>query len=105
MLISSARNAAQVVLPGEDPRFYDDLGCMASDDALEIAGAQAFVQIGEPPGWTRADEAFYAQPVGLQTPMGYGFQGFARVESARQAAPGQEVLDLAGLRERARIKQ
>jgi len=72
MAVSDARFASQLVAPGELPRFFDDLGCLA--DHLRAgkapAGALAFVADHRTKAWVRADAAVYTRVPGLATPMG-----------------------------------
>jgi len=72
MAVSSAVFASQLVAPGELPRFFDDLGCLA--DYLRAgktpAGATAFVTDHRTKAWVRADRAVYTRVPGLETPMG-----------------------------------
>lgn len=72
MAVSNAAFAAQIVAPGELPRFYDDLGCLV--DHLKAgrapAGAVAYVADHRTKGWVRADRAVYTRVPGLETPMG-----------------------------------
>ena len=72
MAVSSAVFASQLVAPGELPRFFDDLGCLA--DFLRAgkapAGAVAFVADHRTRAWVRADGAVYTRVPGLETPMG-----------------------------------
>lgn len=72
MAVSSARFASQLVAPGELPRFFDDLGCLA--DFLKAgkapAEAVAFVADHRTKAWVRADRAVYTRVPGLETPMG-----------------------------------
>jgi copper chaperone NosL len=60
------------VAPGELPRFFDDLGCLA--DYLKAgkapAAAVAFVADHRTKAWIRADAAVYTRVPGLATPMG-----------------------------------
>jgi copper chaperone NosL len=72
MAVSTAVFASQLVAPGELPRFFDDLGCLA--DFLKAdrapAGAVAFVADHRTRAWVRADRAVYTRVPGLETPMG-----------------------------------
>ena len=72
MSVSSAAFASQLVAPGELPRFFDDLGCLA--DYLKAgkapAGASTFVADHRTKAWVRADRAVYTRVPGLETPMG-----------------------------------
>jgi copper chaperone NosL len=72
MAVSDARTAGQIVAPGEEPVFFDDLGCLASylgaGTALP-AGAVAYVADHRMKEWVRATNAVYTRVPGLQTPM------------------------------------
>ena len=73
MAVSAPRFAAQVVAPGEEPRFFDDLGCLR--DWLRAhpsppRGAVAYVADHRTGAWVRAAAAAYARVPGLATPMG-----------------------------------
>jgi copper chaperone NosL len=72
MAVSDARFAAQIVAPGELPRFFDDVGCLATfvKAGRAPAGATAFVADHRTHEWARADAAVYTQVPGLATPMG-----------------------------------
>ena len=72
MAVSSAVFASQLVAPGELPRFFDDLGCLAGYLKAGKApkGATAFVADHRTREWVRADRAVYTRVPGLQTPMG-----------------------------------
>ncbi len=72
MPVSEARFASQVVAPGELPRFFDDLRCLASfvKGGTPPAGAVAFVADHRTRAWHRADRAVYTRIPGLATPMG-----------------------------------
>jgi copper chaperone NosL len=76
MLISDPRAAAQAVVAGEDPRFYDDIGCAASDRSLPRTKAQIYVSAGSGARWIKAEAAFFARVPDLRTPMGYGVAAF-----------------------------
>ncbi|MFN8626817.1 MAG: hypothetical protein U0587_12680 [Candidatus Binatia bacterium] len=71
MTVSDARLASQVAAPGELPRFFDDLGCLASflKAGRAAAGATAFVTDHRTKAWVRADRAIYTRVPGIETPM------------------------------------
>jgi hypothetical protein len=83
MLISTERGSAQIVSPGEDTRFYDDLGCLAADWAARSSGAHAFVRVAD--GWVEASTAAFARPAGARTAMDSGFIAFASAADAHAA--------------------
>jgi copper chaperone NosL len=88
MAVSSAVFASQLVAPGELPRFFDDLGCLA--DFLKAgkapAGAVAFVADHRTKAWVRADRAVYTRVPGLETPMGSHVVAHADAASRDQDA-------------------
>jgi hypothetical protein len=85
MMVSTLDHAAQAVAPGEEPRFYDDRGCLAKDAASLSADVRLFVQLDRGAGWIDVREAFFASPADARTPMGYGVTAF-RVESEASRA-------------------
>ena len=76
MLVSDPRTTAQAVAAGEDPRFYDDIGCAASDRTLPKTGTRVYVAAGDGTRWIGAEEAYFARVQDLRTPMGYDFAAF-----------------------------
>jgi copper chaperone NosL len=72
MAISDVRFAAQLVAPGEEPKLFDDVGCLR--DWLRRAGrpprgAVAFVADHRTRQWVRASAAVLTRRDGLETPM------------------------------------
>lgn len=72
MAVSDLRFAAQLVAASEEPRFFDDIGCLAA--FLKAGGAPAKGQIGyvadhRTKQWVRASAALYTKVPGLLTPM------------------------------------
>ena len=92
MAVSSAVFASQLVAPGELPRFFDDLGCLA--DYLKAGkapkGATAFVADHRTKAWVRADRAVYTRVPGIETPMGSHVIAHADAAS-RDADPAAEA--------------
>ncbi len=85
MMISDARHAAQAVAPGQDPRFYDDRGCLAEDAPELPAGARLFVEHDAGSGWIDVHDAFFAVTSDARTPMGHGLTAFRSSEEAARA--------------------
>jgi hypothetical protein len=84
MLISTTTGGGEIVSPGQDTRFYDDIGCLAADWAAHHeANAQAYVRIDA--AWREAQAASYAQPDRIQTAMASGIVAFETCEAARAA--------------------
>ena len=87
MAVSDARFAAQLVSPSEEPRFFDDVGCLAT--FLKSGGAPAKGQIAyvadhRTKAWLRASYAVYTVNRGLESPMGSGL--IAHVDAASRDA-------------------
>jgi copper chaperone NosL len=73
MAVSDGRFAAQLVVPGDDPRFFDDIGCLA--DYLRAKrdlpnGSLAYVADHRTKAWVEAGAAVYTRVKALDTPMG-----------------------------------
>jgi len=89
MAIADTRFAAQLVSPAEEPRFFDDVGCLR--DYLAAGAARpphrvAYVADHRTKAWVRAERAVYAKADGIETPMGSHLLAFADAAS-RDADP------------------
>ena len=75
MSVSDVRFAAQIVAPGAEPVFFDDLGCLSSflksTTSLQ-ADAVAYVADHRTKEWVPAVAAVFTRVAGLETPMGSG---------------------------------
>lgn len=72
MAVSNPRTAAQIVVSGEEPRFFDDLGCLRdylTERPLPSNG-RAYVADHRTGEWVRAENAVYARADAVETPMG-----------------------------------
>ena len=71
MAVSSQRFAGQIVAPGEEPRFFDDLACLAAYLRAHPLprGALAYVADHRTGEWVPADRAQYSR-ASIDTPMG-----------------------------------
>jgi copper chaperone NosL len=72
MSVSAARFAAQIVAPGDEPLFFDDLGCLARylrEHETLAPGAAVFVADHRTSAWVAAGEAVYTRVPTLDTPM------------------------------------
>lgn len=71
MSVSDVRFAGQIVAPGEEPRFFDDIGCLR--DYLKKAAvsktAIAYVADHRTKNWVPAAKAVYVRNEQVQTPM------------------------------------
>jgi len=73
MAVSDARFAGQLAAPGEEPRFFDDLGCLRAFLRARPPlprGTIAFVADHRTRAWVRASSAVYTRQEAAQTPMG-----------------------------------
>ncbi len=87
MAVSDARFAAQLVAPREEPRFFDDGGCLRDVLAAQPGRPPrevAYVADHRTKAWTRARTAVYARVPGLATPMGSHL--VAHADAASRAA-------------------
>jgi copper chaperone NosL len=72
MAVSDARTAAQVAAPSEEPKFFDDIGCLARYVAAQKPlprGAVLYVADHRTRAWVRADQAVFTMVPSLATPM------------------------------------
>jgi copper chaperone NosL len=72
MPVSDVRFAGQIVAPGEEPRFFDDLGCLRDYLKKNGApkGATAYVADHRTKAWVVAAKAIYLRNDDIDTPMG-----------------------------------
>ena len=73
MAVSNPRFAAQIVAPGEEPVFFDDVGCLADylrQHGTQPARAVAYVADHRTSEWVPAAAAIFTRVAGLDTPMG-----------------------------------
>jgi copper chaperone NosL len=99
MTIASPRLAAQIVAQGEEPKFYDDIGCLVEGinrgDLREMGEeATAYVADHRTGAWVRAADAVYTRVDSVQTPMGSHLIAHADAPSRdadRDAAGGVEM--------------
>jgi len=71
MAISERRLASQLVAPGEEPRFFDDLGCLGSyvKGRTLPPATVAYVADHRTREWVSAAAAVYTRVKNLETPM------------------------------------
>jgi copper chaperone NosL len=95
MPVSDARTAAQLVAPGQEPLFFDDIGCLRDFLARSPArrGAVAYVADHRTKAWVRASSAVYTRAA-IETPMGSHWIAHADAGSRDAdpvSRPGQPV--------------
>jgi len=93
MVISDQRFASQIVAPYEEPRFFDDLGCLTNYLAGASLPKDAVVYVADhrTKAWVRADAAVYTRVDRLSGAMGSHVVAHASVDSRRadtEAASG-----------------
>jgi copper chaperone NosL len=89
MAVSSGRFASQIVAPGEEPRFFDDLGCLAAylgTHSRLPPKAVAYVADHRSGEWVAPASAVFTRVPGLETPMGSHVVAHASADS-READP------------------
>jgi copper chaperone NosL len=71
MAVSDARFAAQLVVASEEPRFFDDIGCLR--DYLKarppLSHAVAYVADHRTRTWAVASQAVYTRTLSAEAPM------------------------------------
>jgi copper chaperone NosL len=96
MAVSDARFAAQIVAPGEEPKFFDDIGCLREylKATTPPPGSLVFVASYLTRAWLPAGDAVYLKNDSIQTPMGFHLVAFedAARRDADPAAQGGERL-------------
>jgi copper chaperone NosL len=89
MAVSDARFAAQLAAPGEETKFFDDIGCLVRYLAKKptlARGAVAFVADHRTREWVHASRALFTRRESLETPMASNLVAHAGVPS-RDADP------------------
>jgi copper chaperone NosL len=83
MPVSDQRTAAQIVASGDEPLFFDDVGCLREFLRAHPlpAGGIAFVADHASRQWVASTTAVYASVPGLDTPMGSHIVAYANEES------------------------
>lgn len=73
MTVSDRHFASQIVAPGEEPLFFDDLGCLATylADGHGISHRAAIYVADHASGnWSPVGQALFTRCPGIETPMG-----------------------------------
>lgn len=86
MNVSDPHFAGQIAASGEDPRFFDDVGCLAGwlKEHQPPPESVAWVADHRTGRWVQAADAVYTRARSLSTPMGSGIIAHADAAS-RQA--------------------
>ena len=101
MTVVDPKLASQLVAPAEEPRFFDDLGCLTAYLAAHppAPDARAFVADHGSGGWIDAARAVYSRSEAIETAMGSHLVAHAD-DAARDADPsvrGSARLTAAGV--------
>jgi copper chaperone NosL len=99
MAVSEARFASQIAVPDEVPRFFDDLGCLASYlKARQVpAGTAIFVTDHRSRAWVPAHTAVYTRVPTIATPMGSHLIAHADAASRDQDAQARGGTPVTGV--------
>ncbi len=92
MIVSDQKTAAQIVAPGEDPLFFDDLACLRqyrADHHPLSNKASVYVADHRTGEWVRAGNAVYTR-TRLQTAMSSGVIAHASPTSREQDADARD---------------
>jgi len=84
MVVSEPRLASQVVAPYEEPRFFDDLGCLArylSEHPTQPSGARVYVADHRTRDGVPAERAIYSTVPSITAPMGSHVVAHASIRS------------------------
>jgi copper chaperone NosL len=88
MAVSDVHFAAQIVAPGVEPQFFDDIGCLANylkqPRGKPPAEAVVFVADHRTGAWVRASSAVFTRTDKVSTPMGGGIIAHASEDSKKQ---------------------
>jgi len=90
MTVSDSRVASQVLVPGELPKFFDDLGCLNHFLAATTEvprGSVIYVTDHRTNDWVPAENAVFVRVPALATPMSSHLAAHGSPES-RAADPG-----------------
>jgi copper chaperone NosL len=109
MLISDARLSAQIVARGEEPRLFDEIGCLRRylKGHPVARGAAVYVADHRTGSWVAAGTAVYTQTSLRATPMASGILAHADAASRERdaAAAGGELLRLTDILPLAAIEE
>ena len=96
MPVSDRRLAAQLIAPGEEPAFFDDIGCLRdflrgpANASARAPGTIAYVADHRTASWHRAAQAVYSRCPSLETPMGSHLMAHADPASRDAEAAGTD---------------
>lgn len=87
MFVSEPIYAAAYERPGQEPRVFDDIGCMLEAAARETEFPETvWFQDAAGDGWRTADQVVYVTSPRIRTPMHGGVLAYAHANDAERAA-------------------
>ena len=87
MFVSEPAYAAAYQAPGNDPRVFDDIGCLVNAVRQETAAPLTiWLQDAAGSGWIAADDATFVAASRTRTPMNGGILAYAARAAAEKAA-------------------
>jgi copper chaperone NosL len=98
MTVSSQRFASQIVAPGEEPVFFDDLGCLRKYIAEKMplpAGAVVYVADHRTAEWAPGRTAVFTRAPQIETPMSSHLVAHASAASRDDDPGAREGTDVA----------
>jgi copper chaperone NosL len=99
MPVSNPKLAAQLAAPGEEPRFFDDIGCLrdyAAGTPKLPARAAAYVADYRTGRWVAASSASYERCAAIETPMGSHLIAHAAGSNATAGCEPRTAADVFG---------
>lgn len=91
MLVSEPAYAAAYHAPREEPRVFDDIGCMLEAIRHETASPiTVWLQDASGGGWIDANKAVFVSSSRIHTPMRGGVLAYADAEAAAKAAAAHD---------------
>ncbi len=90
MPVSDAHLAAQLAAPGEETKFFDDIGCLRDfleQNAPPRTETVAYVADHRTEAWIRASAAVFSRCPALETPMGSHLIARTRMQSPAITTP------------------
>ena len=82
-VIHTLNAAAQVVHVDGTTRVYDDIGCLATDQAALSGGGQFYVQFAGGKGWMRVEDVHFALQTDRVSPRGFNYFAYTEEEARR----------------------
>jgi len=94
MVLSDIGSAAQIVAPGEEPRFFDDLRCLRDYLSAGTLPGNAIIYVADhrTHAWIEAPRAVFASLPAAETPMGSHLVAYADEDSRKADAGGSATL-------------